>query len=556
MKKLFLLLIILLIIPISFAKSGHMTLLAVSEKDGEEVGAIADLYLDIVPGQGRVYIDTFPLTKLDTQMSTRFAKQIACDFLDKNCNNYDFFYTIRAKSAIIGGPSASGAAAVLTVALLDDLKLDEKVAMTGTINSGGLIGPVGGIKAKIEAASKANITKVIIPEFSVDENSSELSVYGIEIINVSTLEEAMYEFTGKNYKKESTLVIDSDYVKIMRNIAEDLCDRAEVFSKNLKENNSMIEAANETLEKAKVLMSKKKYYSAASYCFTSNIKYNYQTNINITEEELLEMIEKTESEINNFNDIIDKREIRTLTDLQTFMIVKERIIAAQDNLNKSTDNKSSLSQRIYSLTFSVERLNSAKTWSRFFDTGKRDTIEKEKLKNSCINKIAEAEERLQYVSLYISGGLTETRKELNYAHDDAENGDYDLCLFKASKAKADADLVLTTLRISANQTDELIEKKLELVKNIIARNDDFFPIIGYSYYEYAGVLKEEDPMSSLVFIEYSLELSNLDLYFTKETKSILNYIDISLIMIFAGGLLIGVVIGYFFRPKKRNKIRF
>ena len=200
MKKLFLLLIILLIIPISFAKSGHMTLLAVSEKDGEEVGAIADLYLDIVPGQGRVYIDTFPLTKLDTQMSTRFAKQIACDFLDKNCNNYDFFYTIRAKSAIIGGPSASGAAAVLTVALLDDLKLDEKVAMTGTINSGGLIGPVGGIKAKIEAASKANITKVIIPEFSVDENSSELSVYGIEIINVSTLEEAMYEFTGKNYK--------------------------------------------------------------------------------------------------------------------------------------------------------------------------------------------------------------------------------------------------------------------------------------------------------------------------------------------------------------------
>ncbi len=557
MRKLIILFFVfLLILPVSLAKSGHMPLLAVTEKEGEEIGVIADLYLDIVPGEGRVFIDTLPLTKLDTQMSTRFAKQVACNFLDINCNEYDFFYTIRAKSAIVGGPSASGAATVLTVALLDNLRLDEKTAMTGTINSGGIIGPVAGIEAKIKAAKESNITKVLVPEFSIDE---DIEIYAldlrIELSNVSTLEGAIYEFTGKRYNKKETLTIDASYQEVMKDIAQDLCSRAEIFSENIEGNSSFIESASESLEKGEELMNLKKYYSAASYCFTANIKYNFETKSNLSEEKLEKEILETDIEIKEFDDFINKKEIKTLTDLQTFMIVKERITAAKENLNKSLANES-LKQRIYTLTFAIERLNSAKTWSKFFDTGKRDTIEKENLKSSCIGKLAEAEERLQYVALYLPTPLAATRKELNYAYEDAENGDYDLCLFKASKAKADADLILTTLRLSKNQTDELLDKKLELVKNIIANNKNFFPIIGYSYYEYADVLKEEDPMSALIFLEYALELSSLDLYFKPEEKSIMSYIDIGLILIFSGGLILGIVIGYFIRPKKKSRIKF
>ena len=556
MKKLLLLFLILLLVPVVFSKSGHMPLLAVTEKDGKEVGVIADLYLDIVPGQGRVFIDTFPLTKLDTQMSTRFAKQIACNFLDVNCNNYDFFYTIRARSAIIGGPSASGAATVLTVALLDNLKLDEKIAMTGTINSGGIIGPVGGIQAKLKAAKEANITKVLVPEFSMDENITDYTIdLDIEVVDISSLEDAIYEFTRKMYNKKATLTIDATYQKVMKDIAQDLCNRAKILSTKVEGNSSFIESADEALEKGKDLMNLKKYYSAASYCFTANIKYNFESKINLSEGELEEEIFETEIEIKEFEDFIDKKEIKTLTDLQTFMIVKERIVAAKENLNKSLINKS-IRQRTYTLTFAIERLNSAKTWSRFFDTGKKDTIEKEHLKSSCINKLSEAEERLQYVGLYIKTPLAATRKELTYAYRDAEQGDYDLCLFKASKAKADADLILTTLRLSKNQTTGLIDKKLELVKNVIANNKNFFPIIGYSYYEYAGVLKEEDPTSALIFLEYASELSNLDLYFKSEVKSITSYIDFGLILIFSGGLILGIVIGLFIKPKKKSRIKF
>jgi len=147
----------------AYAQSGHMKLLAVSDTQDGEVGGIADLYLEINSGTGRVFLETFPLTKVDTQISTRLAKEIACDFADIDCSKYDFFYTITADSPIIAGPSAGAAITILTFSLIKNVDFKEDVAITGTINSGGLVGPVGGLKAKIEAASKDGIKKALIP---------------------------------------------------------------------------------------------------------------------------------------------------------------------------------------------------------------------------------------------------------------------------------------------------------------------------------------------------------------------------------------------------------
>ena len=86
MKRLIFLLVILslFIFPNAFAKQGHMKLLAVKETESGYEGGIADLFLEIKPGSGRVFLETFPLTRTDTQMSTRFAKAIACDILEKD----------------------------------------------------------------------------------------------------------------------------------------------------------------------------------------------------------------------------------------------------------------------------------------------------------------------------------------------------------------------------------------------------------------------------------------------------------------------------------------
>jgi len=118
MNKILILIIVVLLIPLVSAKQGHMKLLAVKETSDGYEGAPADLYLEIKPGTGRVFLETFPLFKIDTQISTRFAKEIACDYLSVDCDNYDFIYTITADSIIIGGPSAGASIATLTIAIL------------------------------------------------------------------------------------------------------------------------------------------------------------------------------------------------------------------------------------------------------------------------------------------------------------------------------------------------------------------------------------------------------------------------------------------------------
>ncbi len=178
-SKVVFLLIFLFLIPVCYAGVGHMPLLAVSQtKDGYE-GSPAHLYLEIKPGTGRVFIETYPLTKLDTQISTRFAREIACKYVNADCDNYDFFYTIRAESSIIGGPSAGSAISALTIAMLDNLNIDEHITITGTINSGGIVGPVGGLKEKIDAASEIEIKKVLIPagtRFSKEKNNKTIDL--------------------------------------------------------------------------------------------------------------------------------------------------------------------------------------------------------------------------------------------------------------------------------------------------------------------------------------------------------------------------------------------
>ena len=63
--------------------------------------------------------------------------------------------------------------------LFEGIDLDESMSITGTINSGGLIGYVGGIKAKVEAAADIGLSTVLIPQgerfVDDDENGSVFS---------------------------------------------------------------------------------------------------------------------------------------------------------------------------------------------------------------------------------------------------------------------------------------------------------------------------------------------------------------------------------------------
>jgi Lon-like ATP-dependent protease len=85
------------------------------------------------------------------------------------------------------GPSAGVTIATAIYSAITGLPVDNLVAMTGEISIRGLVKPVGGIVAKVEAARQAGALKILIPLENYQEIFKKIS--GVEIIPVERLEE-------------------------------------------------------------------------------------------------------------------------------------------------------------------------------------------------------------------------------------------------------------------------------------------------------------------------------------------------------------------------------
>lgn len=558
MKFIGALFVLLLLVPSAFAAEGSIKLLALLEGEDGSEGTLADLTLETQPGEGRVFLDTFPLTKIATQISLRFAEQVSCAELDVDCTSTDFFFAIRASPGIVGGPSAGAAAAVLTTALVDGRTLDPHVGITGTINSGGLIGPVGGLPQKIEAAAESGLTKVLIPKGTaiVKENNKTIDLIalgdklGIEVVEVATLDEAMTHFTGKPIRTDNPeFVIEPSYAATMKDVARDLCNRYE----------SSEDVLNLTTA-ADTYFASGEYYSAASYCFRANIILRTNELQGITKDEFEDEVAKTQQASIRLDTSSDERNLTTITDIQTYMLVKERIAETQDELATLTRVKTVDRNAIERLAYAEERLQSAETWARFFGNGGQAySLDQDALMNSCLSKIGEAEERFNYVQSLFPQTLRSTRRTLDRAIDYAKADSYVLCLHDAAKAKSEADSLLSVMGVEEDRLQEIIGVKLDATQRSLARAQakGTFPLIGYAYYEYARALKTEDPYSSLLFAEYASELSNLDIYFTKHKRLFFDVKPLrDAVLAFVAGALVGGLFVYSrYRRTKAKRVR-
>jgi uncharacterized protein len=133
--------------------------------------------------------------------------------------------------------------------------------MTGIILPDGLIGPVGGVSQKVDAAAKKGITTVLVP---MGEAPSGVS--GIKVIEIGTLEDAIYYLTGYRLQTPSPSSVDDAAFR--------------VISRNLFI--AVYSYYNQTIGRGYVdtalinkLKAEEKYYTAASLIF-QGIRQYYQ----------------------------------------------------------------------------------------------------------------------------------------------------------------------------------------------------------------------------------------------------------------------------------------
>lgn len=140
-------------------------------------GVICDLMVSVVPnGNGSILVDTYPLQGFDFQYSHWIAVEVAAaranvtlDDDGVGLKGADVIFKVTTPDWMevevhaIDGPSAGAAAAVATIAALENRRVHNDVMITGTIRRDGRIGSVSGILEKAEAASKAGASLFLVP---------------------------------------------------------------------------------------------------------------------------------------------------------------------------------------------------------------------------------------------------------------------------------------------------------------------------------------------------------------------------------------------------------
>ncbi len=193
--------------------------------DGE--GVVGSVTLKLIPGNNNVLINTNPFLETDLQYSANKAVAVAKLRTEYNYDK-DFIFDFKSGGAqLIGGGSAGSAMTILTMASLEGKKLRNDTVITGTINTDGTIGMVGGIMEKAKAVADAGYKYFLVPEGQATVTYYEREVtrepfgfgftilntryvpktidlkkvareeWGLNIVEVSTIDEAYDFFTGE-----------------------------------------------------------------------------------------------------------------------------------------------------------------------------------------------------------------------------------------------------------------------------------------------------------------------------------------------------------------------
>ena len=106
------------------------------------------------------------------------------------------------RPAASDGPSAGAAIAVGFVAMFKGERLQRGIAVTGTFEPGGRIGPVGGIPDKMRAAAREGYRTILVPRgqlYGPRWNLNQLALeLGVTVKEVDTVDEAYELMTRRS----------------------------------------------------------------------------------------------------------------------------------------------------------------------------------------------------------------------------------------------------------------------------------------------------------------------------------------------------------------------
>ncbi len=172
---------------------GAVNGLAVHSADpsmSEFSGLVLPIVAEVTPAgsqaEGKV-IATGKLGEIAKE-SVQNISAIIKKYIGKDVSKYDIHIQFIGTYEGVEGDSASLSLITAVISVMENVYVRQDVAMTGSISIRGTVLPVGGVTAKIEAASDAGIKKVLIPKSNLNDVLIEDKYLNkIDIVPVETL---------------------------------------------------------------------------------------------------------------------------------------------------------------------------------------------------------------------------------------------------------------------------------------------------------------------------------------------------------------------------------
>ena len=175
---------------------------------GDRSGIVSPIAAEAAPSQsknGGQIIATGKLGEIASE-SVQNVSALIKKYTNKNLADYDIHVQFIQTYDGVEGDSASVSIATAVISAVEDIPIDQTVALTGSLNVRGDVMPIGGATAKIEAAAESGMKKVIIPKSNLKDVMIEKKYEDmIEIIPTETLSDVLENILISGSKKDQLI---------------------------------------------------------------------------------------------------------------------------------------------------------------------------------------------------------------------------------------------------------------------------------------------------------------------------------------------------------------
>ena len=175
---------------------------------GDRSGIVSPIAAEAAPSQsknGGQIIATGKLGEIAKE-SVQNVSALIKKYTNKNISDYDIHVQFIQTYDGVEGDSASVSIATAVISAVEEIPIDQTIALTGSLNVRGDVMPIGGATAKIEAAAEAGMKKVLIPKSNLKDVMLEKKYKDmIEVIPTETLSDVLENILISGSKKDTLI---------------------------------------------------------------------------------------------------------------------------------------------------------------------------------------------------------------------------------------------------------------------------------------------------------------------------------------------------------------